>query len=288
MITALERQQNGTITVTITIPWATVAKTKESVITELVGEIELPGFRKGKVPRDVAEKKLDSGKVYEAVIQKLLPQAYSDAAREHNLHPIVLPKIEMVEAKEGSDWIVRAHTAEKPEVTLGDYKKAIREAKSAKQNKIWTPADAAKMPKPEDETKVKQVTLGELLDALLSVVTCKIPDILIETEVNRGLSDLIDQTKKLGLSVDQYLSSTGKTAESVRHEYSENSRRTLTLEFSIEAIADKEGLFVSDSDIEAAIKAAKTPEEREGLTKERYYLASILRRQKTLDFLATV
>ena len=60
------------------------------------------------------------------------------------------------------------------------------------------------------------------------------------------------------------------------------------LEFAIEQVADKESIFVSDSDIESAIKAAKTPEERESLTKERYYLASILRRQKTLDFLAAL
>lgn len=282
MITALERLPNGTITLTITIPWAKVAETKESVITELTRELEIPGFRKGKVPRDVAQKKLDSGKVYEDVIQKLLPQAYSDAVREHSLHPIILPKIEMVEAKEEKDWILRALTTEKPEVILGDYKKAIREAKSAKQNKIWKPGEEMK------DEKAKQMTLGELLDALLTVIACQIPDILIENEVNRSLSDLIDQTKKLGLTVDQYLASTGRTAETIRKEYAESARRTLTLEFALEAIADQENLFVSDSDIEAAIKAAKTDDERAALTKERYYLASILRRQKTLDFLASL
>lgn len=280
MITALEKPSNGTIILTITIPWAKVAETKESVISELTKNIELPGFRKGKVPRDVALKKLDQSKIYEDVIQKLLPKSYQEAVKEHNLHPIVFPKIEMVEAKEEKDWVIRAHTAQKPEVTLGDYKKAIREAKSAKQNKIWKPGEEEKRPEP--------MTIGELLNTLLSTVTCQIPDILIETEVNRSLSDLIDQTKKLGLSVDQYLSSTGKTAESIRHEYGENSRRTLTLEFAIESIADKESVFVSDDDIDAAIKAGKTEEERASLAKERYYLASILRRQKTLDFLAAL
>lgn len=288
MITALERQQNGTITLTITIPWTSVVAARESVTTELVKNIELPGFRKGKVPRETAEKHLDSSKVYEDVIQKLLPQVYADAVAEHKLHPVVLPKIEIVEAKEETDWVIRAHTAEKPAVTLGDYKKAIREAKASKLNKIWTPKDGVGPPKPGDEAKSKQMTLGELLEALLSVVTCQIPDILIENEVNRGLSDLIDQTKKLGLTVDQYLSSTGRTADSVRKEYSENSRRTLTLEFALEAIADAESVFISDDDIEQSIKAAKTEEERASLARQRYYLASILRRQKTLDFLSTV
>ncbi|MBI4066577.1 hypothetical protein HY411_02570 [Candidatus Gottesmanbacteria bacterium] len=288
MTTAMERLPHGTITLTITIPWTKVAEVKEAIINNLIKEVELPGFRKGKAPRDVAEKKLDSGKVYEEVIQKLLPEAYSDTVKEHSLHPIVLPKIEIVEAKEGNDWIVRALTAEKPNVTLGDYKKAIRDAKATKHTKIWTPADASKAPKPEEEAQTKQMTLGELLDALLSVVTCDIPDILIENEVNRSLSDLIDQTKKLGLTVDQYLASTNRTTESIRKEYGESARRTLTLEIAIEAIADKENIFVADDDIDKAIKSAKTEEERTTLMKERYYLASVLRRQKTLDFLAGV
>lgn len=288
MIAAKEQHPNGTVTLTITIPWTNIARIKESVVDELIKNIELSGFRKGKAPRDVAQKKLDSGKIYDEVIQKLLPQAYSEAIKEHNLHPIVLPKIEIVEAKEDRDWIVRALTAEKPEVTLGDYKKAIRDAKAAKHNKIWTPADAAKEPKPQEETKSKQMTLSELFDALLTVVTCPTPDILIENEVNRGLSDLIDQTKKLGFTVDQYLSSTGRSAESVRKEYAQNAQRTLTLEFALEVIADKESIFVSDDNIETAIKSAKTEEERASLTKERYYLASVLRRQKTLDFLAAL
>lgn len=288
MITALERQQNGTLVFTITIPWASVVVAREGVIAELVKQVELPGFRKGKVPKDTAEKSLDSSKVYEEVIQKILPQAYTDAVAEHKIHPVVMPKIEIVEAKEEADWIIRAHTAEKPVVTLGDYKKAIREAKASKLNKIWTPKDGIEPPKPEEEAKSKQMTLGELLEALFTVVTCQIPDILIENEVNRGLSDLIDQTKKLGLTVDQYLSSTGRTAESVKKEYSQNSRRTLTLEFALETIADAESIFVSDDEIEKAIKAAKSEEERASLARERYYLATILRRQKTLDFLSTV
>lgn len=288
MNSTIERLPNGTITLTIHIPWNVIARSKESIIEETIKSVELPGFRKGKVPRKIAEQKLDSSKVYEDTIQKILPQAYADAVHEHALHPIVVPKVEMVEAKEGSDWVVKAHTCEKPKVTLGDYKEAVKSVKSAKQNKIWTPGEATDKPKPEGENPGKQVALAELLEAVLGTVTCQIPDLLTENEANRQLSDLIDQTKKLGLSVDQYLVSTGRTAGSVRKEYEATARHSLTLEFALEAIADREAIFVSDDDIEGALKATKSDEERTALSKERYYLASILRRQKTLDFLAAV
>ncbi len=288
MITALEKKSDGTLILTITIPWAKVLEAKNTVIDHLVKEVELPGFRKGHAPKDVALKQLNTEKIYEDVVQNLLPTAYTAAVGEHKLHPVVLPKIEIVEAKEESDWKVRATTAEKPVVTVGDYKKAIHEKKAAKQNKIWTPADGAKPQDPKEEAKAKQMTLGELLEALMSVVTCVIPDILVEHEVNRGLSDLIDQTKKLGLTIEQYLSSTGRTTESIRKEFADNARRTLTLEFALETIGDRESIFISDDDVDAAIKSAKTEEEKASLTKERYYLASILRRQKTLDFLSSL
>ncbi len=288
MTSTIERLENGTITLTIHIPWDIITHTKEEVVEEAIKAIELPGFRKGKVPRKIAEEKLHTTKVYEDVIQKILPQAYADAVREHALHPIIVPKVEMVEAKEGSNWVIKAHTCEKPKLTLGDYKEAIKATKSSNRNKIWTPGESTEKPKPEEEKQTKQMALAQLLQSVLTAVTCHIPDLLAETEVNRQLSDLIDQTKKLGLSVDQYLASTSRTAESVRHEYETTARRTLTLEFALEAIADKESIFVTDDDIENALKTTKSEEERKALSQERYYLASILRRQKTLDFLAAV
>lgn len=288
MTSTIEREQNGTITLTIQIPWDIISHTKEEVVLETIKTIELPGFRKGKVPRKIAEEKINTSKVYEDVIQKILPHAYAEAVKQHELHPIIVPKVEMVEAKEGSNWIIKAHTCEKPKITLGDYKEAIKAAKTSKRNKIWTPGDAIEKPQPEEEKQTKQMALAVLLESVLTAVTCQIPDLLADTEVNRQLSDLVDQTKKLGLSVDQYLASTNRTPGSVRAEYETAARRTLTLEFALEAIADREAIFVSDDDIENTLKATKSEEERKALSNERYYLASILRRQKTLDFLAAV
>jgi FKBP-type peptidyl-prolyl cis-trans isomerase (trigger factor) len=51
MITALKREEDGTIQLTVTLPWELVKKTKEEVILEHVEEVQLPGFRKGKAPR---------------------------------------------------------------------------------------------------------------------------------------------------------------------------------------------------------------------------------------------
>ncbi len=290
MTSAIQKQSDGTIELTITVPWADVSVMYVHVVDEMVQNAELPGFRKGKAPKNLVEEKLDKTKVYEEVLKHLIPETYSKTVTEHKLHPIVTPKIELKEATENKDWIIRALTCEKPSVTLGEYKKAITDLKASKAKKIWVPGkdEPKKDNPPTGGPEDRKPTLDELLKALFENVKISLPSMLVEHEVNRLLSDLIDQTKKLGLTVEQYLASTQRTVDGVRQEYAEQADRTLTLEFSLEEVADKEGILVSDDDIDAVIKTAKTDEEKASLEKQRYYLAQVLRRQKTLDFLAAL
>lgn len=273
MTSTIDKQTDGTIAITITIPWVDVAKTYETAVTEMVKTAELPGFRVGQAPRAMVEKSLDKTKVYEEALKTLIPSAYNEAVTKEQIKPIVNPKIELKDATEQKDWIFVAYTCERPAVTLGDYKTAITGLKT----KILKPGEEPKKP-----------TLDEILMALFQNVTVSLPSLLIEHEVNRLLSELIDQTKKLGLTVEQYLASTQRTSDTIKKEYEEQARRTLALEFALEQIADNEGVLVSDDDIDAVIKTGKTDEEKEALKNQRYYLASVLRRQKTLDFLASL
>lgn len=281
---AIHRREDGTIELTVTIPWADVSSVYDQVIEDVVKNAELPGFRKGKAPRAMVEEKLDRSKMYEDVIRKLLPEVYNEVITKEKLKPIISPKVELKEAKENEDWILVIHTCERPEVKLGDYKKVISDEKAAKYKKIWVPGKDQKEP----EEKDKKPSIDEILMWASKTITLKIPHLLLDQEVNRLLSQLIDQTKSLGLSVEQYLNATGKNSDSIRHEYEEQAKQTITLEFGIEEIADKEGIIISDDDVDAVVKTAKTEEEKKSLQSQRYYLASILRRQKTIDFLANL
>jgi FKBP-type peptidyl-prolyl cis-trans isomerase (trigger factor) len=290
MTSTIQRLPDNTIELLITVPWSSIDASYNTVVEEMVKQAEVAGFRKGKAPRAVVEEKLDKTKVYEDVLKRVIPDAYAQAVKEQNIRPIVSPKIELKEATEKKDWSIRALTCEKPTVTLGAYKKAITDLKSAKAKKIWVPGQdpSASSGQGQEKDKPQKPNLDELLKALFENVSVPIPSLLIEHEVNRLLSDLIDQTKKLGMSVEQYLSSTNRTVDSVRKEYEEQSRRTLTLEFALEEIADKEGVLISDDDIDTVIKTAKTDQEKKSLEAQRYYIASVLRRQKTIDFLASL
>jgi len=121
--------------------------------------------------------------------------------------------------------------------------------------------------------------------ALLDNVTAEIPGILVDNETDRLLSQTLEDVKKLGLTLDQYLSSTGKNPEILRTEYKKKAENDIKLEFALAKIAEVEKVVVEEKEITEAILAAKSDDERKNLEANKYLLASILRQQKTLDFL---
>lgn len=272
MISAITKTEDGTINLTVTIPWARVEETQKEVVEQLSKEVQLPGFRKGKAPKKLIEEKIDPEKVREEVLRKLLPQTYSEAVKEHNLNPILSPQIHVEKLDNDKDWQYMAVTCELPEVDLGDYKEEVK--KLTAKGKIALPG---KEPQP--------VPFEEISKSILESVKVTIPKIILDREVDRLLSQTLDEIKKLGLTLDQYLASTGKTTEILRKEYEAKAENDVKLEFALGKISDSEKISVSDEELTKTINEAKTPEEKKSLEANRYLLASIIRQRKTLEFL---
>jgi FKBP-type peptidyl-prolyl cis-trans isomerase (trigger factor) len=275
MITAIKRDEDGTIQLTVNLPWELVKKTKEEVIQEHVAQSEMPGFRKGKAPRKLVEENLDQDHLREDVLKKLLPQGYVEALKEHKVNPVLSPKIHVESLTDEKDWTFTAFTAEAPVVTLGKYKDAV--GKITAKSKIVVPG---KEPAP--------VSFEDISKALLDSVSITIPKIIIEQEVERLLSQTLDEVKRLGLTLDQYLASTGRNIEQLKAEYQKKAETDIKLEFVLQKIAETEGIKVEDKEVDEAIAQAKTDAERQNLTDNRYLLAGIIRQQKTLDFLRSL
>jgi FKBP-type peptidyl-prolyl cis-trans isomerase (trigger factor) len=272
MISAIQKQDDQTITLTVTIPWAEVKKTRETVVEDYAKNAQVPGFRKGKAPKKLLENKIDEEKVKEEVLKKLLPQFYLQAINEHKINPVIAPKVHVEKLVEEKDWQFIAVTCEAPEIKLGDYKGNVK--KITAKSKIIIPGKES-----------TEVSFDEIVKELLASADIKIPKIIIEQEVERLLSQTLDEVKRLGLTLDQYLGSTGRTADALRKEYEQKAENDVKLEFVLQKIAQEEKITVEDKEVIEAIKQAKNDTERQNLENNKYLLASILRQQKTLDFL---
>jgi len=271
-VSALIKDENGTITLQIQIPWKEVNLARESVLDEFAKEMAIQGFRKGKAPKNVVMEHVDPERLREETLKKLLPSFYTTAVKEHKLTPIVNPKIHVEKLEDGKDWTFSATTCEMPKIRLGDYKKKIQDITA--KSKIVVPGKEAKEP-----------NFDEMMQVILDSAELTVPPMLAEQEVDRLLSQTLDEIKKLGLTLEQYLASTKKTPEQLREDYRVKATNDIKMEFVLQKIAEDENITVEETEIDEAVQKAPNPQEKTYLEQNRYLLASILRQQKTLDFL---
>ena len=85
------------------------------------GKFNVPGFRKGKVPRKIIEMNYGEGVFYEDAINIAFPEAYDSAIEENNLDPVDRPEVDIEEIEKGKSVIFTVNVTVKPEVKLGQY-----------------------------------------------------------------------------------------------------------------------------------------------------------------------
>ncbi|MCM3116720.1 trigger factor [Neobacillus sp. MER 74] len=89
---------------------------------KVVKQVNVPGFRKGKMPRQMFEKRFGVESLYQDALDILLPEAYGSAIDETGIEPIDRPDIDIEQMEKGKELIFKATVQVKPEVTLGEYK----------------------------------------------------------------------------------------------------------------------------------------------------------------------
>lgn len=279
MTTALTRLSGSAFEITLTVPWSDVKTVYDKVFDELAAEIEVEGFRKGKAPKEVLQSKVDKSKIYGEVINRILPESYQKALSEHNLKPIISPRVQVSQAEEDKDWQFLIKASEKPSVNLNNYQQEIKNINS--KGKIWTP-DSNQPAEGDKQQEEKTKKINEIIDKLLETCTVDLSELLIDAETTRLVSQLIDDVRQAGLTFEQYLSSKGETAESVRAKYQKQATNALKLEFILDAVADDLQVQVSQAEIDAIINKETTADKKKALQEQSYLLASIIRRENTI------
>ena len=118
----VEKMEKNMAKLTIEVSAEELEKALQGAYNKQKGQISVPGFRKGKVPRQMIEKMYGAAIFYDEAANALIPEAYSKAYDESGLEIVSQPKIEVVQIEKGKPFIFTAEVATKPEVTLGEYK----------------------------------------------------------------------------------------------------------------------------------------------------------------------
>ena len=122
MSVTVENLEKSMAKLTIEVAAEEFEKAMQKAYMQQKNSISIPGFRKGKVPRQMVEKMYGPGIFYEDAANIVLPDAYEEGAKESGLDITSSPEIEVTQVEKGKPFIFTALVALRPEVKLGNYK----------------------------------------------------------------------------------------------------------------------------------------------------------------------
>lgn len=124
-----------------------VAAALDKAFKKVVQKVNVPGFRKGKVPRSIFEAKFGVESLYQDALDIVVPEAYVEAVEETGIHPVDRPEVDVEQFAKGQNLKFKAKVIVKPEVELGEYKGLELEVNEAEVTEEEITAELDKLQK---------------------------------------------------------------------------------------------------------------------------------------------
>ena len=122
MSTSFENTATNRGLITFTIGQDKIQPGLDQTFNKVKKDLNVPGFRKGRIPRAIFNQKFGEEALYEETLNAILPTAYEAAVAELGLDVVAQPKIDVKSMEKGAEWTLTAEVVTKPEVKLGEYK----------------------------------------------------------------------------------------------------------------------------------------------------------------------
>lgn len=220
---------------TFSIDQVTIEKGLKQAFDKVKKNLNVSGFRKGKVSRQVFNRMYGEEALYEDGLNAVLPEAYEAAVKEAGIDPVSQPKIDVESMNKGEDWVITAEVTVKPEVKLGEYKNLTVE----KQDREVTDQDVEDRLKREQESQAELVLKEDEAAELGDTVVIDFEGFLDGEPFEGGQAD----NHSLELGSDSFIP--GFEAQLVGHKAGEDVDVTVTFpeDYQAEDLAGKEAVF---------------------------------------------
>lgn len=238
-----QRTDNKTFILRITIKKEDILKEYQEAIKHVQNEFETKGFRKGKVPLDVVEQQINKEHIVEDVASKLISKSYTEQVKEHDLKPIIQPQVDFKNppASFDKDWEIELTSCELPVLELSE--KYVAEVKKINAEK------------PEKETvEAENKKVDQTIDVLIKNSKVKLPDILVNSDIEHHLSNLIEQAQQVGLTVPQYLKGKNQTLEQYKETLKAQIEKEWTINLAISKVAEAQKIEVTEKEVDEIVK----------------------------------
>lgn len=338
------------------LDWASFEKYEDKALTVLSERVELPGFRKGKVPASMVKENVNEMMILEEMAEQALHDIYPTILEENKVDAIGRPQIAITKIAKGSDLEFKIHTAVLPEMKLPEYKKLAAVHNKKEEFKTEIVIDEAEVEKTilelrkmraeqakgathdghenmteeehkkahdipeseypafddafaksfgdfadasafkdkiranmkiEKETQQKDKLRLVIVEELIEKTEGDIPEILVESELDKMVYRLEADITNMGLKFEDYLTQIGKTEAELRDEWRADALKRAKLQVVIHAISEKENLKPTEADIEAEVTKILEMYKEADASRARAYVENMLENEKVFQFLET-
>ncbi|GAB2478264.1 trigger factor [Jatrophihabitans fulvus] len=118
MKSTVENLSPTRVRLAVEVPFDALQPSLDKAYKAIAQQVRVPGFRPGKVPARVIDQRVGRGAVLQEAVNEMLPQLYTDAAREHEINPLGQPEIDITNLDDGNSLSFTAEVDIRPEVTL--------------------------------------------------------------------------------------------------------------------------------------------------------------------------
>ncbi len=273
----INKSEKAKIEILFELSWQEFERYFDKAITELGKNLKIPGFRPGKVPKNMVEKQAGEGRVMEGAAEFAVREEYPKFVIEKEIEVIGNPQIDILKLAKGNAFQFKVKASVLPEIKLPDYKKIAKEIKpkdvfvkdeevaktlswlkESRKNKILNDDEFAKSLGKfenmealktnirqgilkEKEFKERDIMRREILEKIAKEISFDLPESLVLAEKERMFQE-IKEIKKEIKDEKELMDSLAKQAE-------QRTRNFLVLR----AIGKQEKISVSDKEVESAL-----------------------------------
>ncbi len=321
------------------IPADVIAPYHDKALALLAAQLDMPGFRKGHVPADIAQKKFGEVAILEEAVELFMRDFYVELVQAHAKDAVGRPDIRITKLAPGNPVAIVVRTSVYPEISLpknwkkigegvevetvvdildAEVDEALTSIRRAYAKSNSNPQGEEKTAEPENlpeltddfakslgdftgvedlkqklrsnmktekEQKAKDARRGKIVEALLEKTTIEVPAIFIDSELDKILNQMREDTQRFGLSFDDYLKRVEKTEEQIRAEFRQQATQRAKLQLTLNKIAEEEKIEADEEAVANELKHALEhfPDARPELV--RIHIETVLRNEKVLQLL---
>jgi len=119
----VNKKEKSQLDIEVEVPVETVEKVFLRAFKKLAYQVEIPGFRRGKIPRKIFEQRYGKEPIKEEAIKELYPLVYKKVLEQEKINPFSYPRMEVIKLSEGEPALIKLEIPLKPEIKIGQYKK---------------------------------------------------------------------------------------------------------------------------------------------------------------------